>query len=103
MNVYIQDDGVYVDTGHGSELRLDGSVLVNADGSVTVRFKPGDVTSRLALDHLRSIDMRDLALLKLAVVRGGLTVAEINQVRPALATAIQNYLNTNGLSAGQVA
>jgi len=103
MNVYVQDDGVYIDFGDGRENKLDPCVaLVNADGSLTVRFRSSDVTVRQPIDHFRAIPMGAayVELLKLAVLRGGLTVAEINQVRPAVAAVIQNWLTTNGFTPG---
>ena len=103
MNVYVQDDGVYIDFGHGIEEKLDPcAAIVNADGSLTVRFRPSEVTVRAPIDHFRAIPMNAayLEVLKLQVLRGGLTVAEINQVRPAVAAAIQNWLTTNGFTPG---
>ena len=106
MVVYVQEDGVYVDFGHGCEEKLDPcAALVNADGSVTVRFRAADVVVRAPMDHFRAIPMGAafIELLKIAVVRGGLTLAEIAQVRPAVAAAIQTFLTNNGLTPGSAA
>lgn len=100
MNYIVQDDGVYVDIG-GHEIQLlDCVPRVNADGMLTIRIPARSVTVRAPIDPNRTFDMTDFARLVIAVVRGGLTIAQIAAVRPGVAVAVQTFMTNNSLVVG---
>ena len=101
MQVIVRADGAYLVEG-SREVFLGGIARVTASGAVVVRYPARDVTVVEPIVHGRHIDMSDLVLCIVAVVLGGLTVAEIQAVRPAVAAAAQTYLTNNGLSPGAV-
>lgn len=102
--IIIQDDGAYVVAPDGREVPLDGAIVVmNANGGVTLRFPPVDVTVRAQPVHARMYDFRGQVLrLAIAVARGGLSIAEISAQAPGMAALVNNLLTTNGWSPGSV-
>lgn len=102
--IVVQDDGAYLVAPDGREMPLDGAiVLINANGGITLRFPPSDVTVRAQPVHARMYDFRGQVLrLALAVARGGLTIAEISAVAPGMAAVVNNLLTTNGWTPGSV-
>jgi hypothetical protein len=101
--LYVQSDGVYVQ-GPGGEVLLDGAaILIRSDSGVTVRFHPQDVVIRQQPVNAQVYDYRGrVALLALAVARGGLTIAEIAAVSPARAALVNQYLSDHGWTPGSV-
>jgi hypothetical protein len=102
--VNVHADGAYlVDPASGREIPITGAIVVaNADGSLTLRLAPADNTVVVAVDPNQAYDMTNFARLVIAVVRGGLTIAQIQAVRPGVATLVQTYLTNNGLTPGAV-
>lgn len=99
--IIVRDDGVYLrdDTTNHEVLIDTGVFVVNGDGSVTIRFPPRDVTIVALPDTGRTYDMGDLARLVVAVVRGALTIAQINAISPQAANAVQTFMTNHGLTA----
>lgn len=100
MQFIVRDDGPYA-VINGREVYLDG-VLANVlpDGSLVIRAAARDVTVAAPIIPERHIDFTDVVLCITAVVKGGLTIAQIAAVRPGMAVAVQTFMTNHGLVAG---
>lgn len=104
MKLVVNEQGAMAVGSNGASVYLDTAIVrVNPDNSVTLRIPARDVEVDAQPDPFQSHDMSDLVHCIIAVVLGGLTLAQIQAVRPGVAAAVQTYLTNHGLTAGSVA
>jgi hypothetical protein len=87
-DVLLQADGAYVDAG-GHLVKLNGIPRQTANNGLVVRWAPGNTTIVAARVNAACFDMRSVALMAIAIARGGLTYAELSAVAPGVATFLQ--------------
>ena len=101
MQWNVREDGPYVVIPGGREVLITEAVpFIAADGSLVIRIPARDVNVIAPIVPELHYDMTDVVRLVIAVVRGGLTIAQISAVRPNVATAVQTFMTNHGLVAG---
>ncbi len=95
-DVIVQADGAYVDVGDGRLLRLTGCARVTTNSGCVVRWPARNTTVVAPIDPFLHCNMRDAVLMAIAIMRGGITFAQLSSIAPGVATILQNQGVTEG-------
>lgn len=95
-DVIIQADGAYVDVGDGRLLRLTGAPRVTTNSGAVVRWPARNTTIVAPIDHGQTFNMRDAVMMAIAIMRSGVTFAELQAIAPGVAAVLQGQGVTEG-------